>query len=288
MSAIGDTPSELDRLLAKAGSDGLTGPEHYRVAEALLNHPASGDGLAAAQVHATLAVAYDSVHRPAHAPPSEAFRDFVARIQHECNAITGMWEQLGDAETAVRDEAGELRHSDAAVRALVADRTGRPVPDTMRTPDAVRMLITRLDAQRPQEVPAPAPKALPAPSPSASAPASPPATPSRPTTASPSAPAPRPSVAAPRLPAPGMRPPAGATRPPRPAGKSAAAVTCQSCGGRKKEGHYLCRVCWFMLPEPTRTRLARRDALAYRRLAELHDQLRRTVPLTEITVREPI
>ncbi|MFE9099770.1 hypothetical protein [Actinomadura geliboluensis] len=59
---------------------------------------------------------------------------------------------------------------------------------------------------------------------------------------------------------------------------------CRSCGGEKPPRHYLCRVCWLRLPAQTQRLLNRRDRLAFRRLADLHEQLRNGVDLADIQV----
>jgi hypothetical protein len=60
--------------------------------------------------------------------------------------------------------------------------------------------------------------------------------------------------------------------------------TCPSCGGAKNPRHYLCPSCWRQLPDATRRLLYRKDRLAFRRLSDLHEQLRNDVPLNEIQV----
>ncbi|WP_203596252.1 hypothetical protein [Actinomadura bangladeshensis] len=59
---------------------------------------------------------------------------------------------------------------------------------------------------------------------------------------------------------------------------------CKSCGGEKNPRHYLCPGCWRQLPAVTQRRLYRKDRAAFRRLADLHEQLRNNVPLAEIEV----
>ncbi|GAA2456268.1 hypothetical protein GCM10010191_89550 [Actinomadura vinacea] len=61
-------------------------------------------------------------------------------------------------------------------------------------------------------------------------------------------------------------------------------TVCRSCQGTKLARHYLCGDCWAQLPEPARTALNRRDNVAFRRLVDLHTQLREGVPLHEIEV----
>lgn len=56
------------------------------------------------------------------------------------------------------------------------------------------------------------------------------------------------------------------------------------CGNHRAPRQYLCPGCWSSLPAPTQTALNRSDYLALARLRELHRQLDRGVPLTEITV----
>ena len=60
--------------------------------------------------------------------------------------------------------------------------------------------------------------------------------------------------------------------------------TCPACGGGKNPRHYLCRGCWPQLPDTVRRLLYRKDRLAFRRLSDLHEQLRNDVPLSEIQV----
>lgn len=62
---------------------------------------------------------------------------------------------------------------------------------------------------------------------------------------------------------------------------------CPSCKGQKLGRHYLCEECWWALPRDARGPLLRKDNLAFRRLAELLDQLRQGVPVgqIEITIR---
>lgn len=62
------------------------------------------------------------------------------------------------------------------------------------------------------------------------------------------------------------------------------ARACPACSAPKPARHYLCRGCWFALNPATRRALNRHDPLAGQRLLELHRQLRRDVPLAEITV----
>lgn len=63
------------------------------------------------------------------------------------------------------------------------------------------------------------------------------------------------------------------------------AARCPGCpNGRKPPGRYLCRACWFALPEAARRLLNRRDSRAFARLRQLHDQLDRRVPLAEIRI----
>lgn len=60
---------------------------------------------------------------------------------------------------------------------------------------------------------------------------------------------------------------------------------CLGCGERMRdESRYLCRLCWFMLPDETRRRLRRRDAAARERLFQLFSAMRRRVPLAQIQV----
>ncbi|MEU4825082.1 hypothetical protein AB0H37_24690 [Actinomadura sp. NPDC023710] len=62
------------------------------------------------------------------------------------------------------------------------------------------------------------------------------------------------------------------------------APACPSCGREKNPRHYLCRGCWAQLPDTVRRLLYRKDRLAFRRLSDLHEQLRNNVPLHEIEV----
>lgn len=63
------------------------------------------------------------------------------------------------------------------------------------------------------------------------------------------------------------------------------AARCPGCPtGRKHPGRYLCRACWFVLPDAARRLLNRRDSRAFARLRQLHDQLDRGVPLAEIRI----
>ncbi|MCP9947341.1 hypothetical protein [Actinomadura madurae] len=63
-----------------------------------------------------------------------------------------------------------------------------------------------------------------------------------------------------------------------------AALVCPSCGGEKSPRHYVCRPCWRLLPAETQRRLYRKDPAAFRRLSDLHEQLRNNMPLNEIEV----
>lgn len=240
------TRSELDRLLSKARHTSLSAREHFRAAEALLKE-GGPSAVAAAQVHAALAGAHAVLFgsapvpsartpaplRPPARPPAleeGPAADAPALDAARTPLVAGPPIPTGvpDTPRVPRAELDALKASDAAVRALVAERTGRRVPTAMATVDAVRMLVAHLEGAR---------RAVPA-----------------------------------------------------VASEERRALTiplCESCGGRRKGGHYLCRVCWYTLPEVTRARLGKRDPLAYRRLADLQDQLRRDVPLHEIIVREP-
>lgn len=79
----------------------MTGPEHYREAEALLTS-ASGNFLrgedtssarAAAQVHATLALAAATAHHtvPTSCPDRSAWRALVGREDSESDAAASVW-----------------------------------------------------------------------------------------------------------------------------------------------------------------------------------------------------
>lgn len=59
---------------------------------------------------------------------------------------------------------------------------------------------------------------------------------------------------------------------------------CPNCHAPKEPRHYLCRGCWPGLTPETRRRLWKSDRLARQRLAELHEQLDRGVPLAQIKV----
>ena len=60
---------------------------------------------------------------------------------------------------------------------------------------------------------------------------------------------------------------------------------CPGCpDGVKHPGKYLCRACWFALPDAARRLLNRRDSRAYARLRQLYDQLGQGVPLAEIRI----
>lgn len=58
---------------------------------------------------------------------------------------------------------------------------------------------------------------------------------------------------------------------------------CMACDTNRRNG-YLCRDCWFNLPQAARVALRRSDDLAIQRLQELLDQLTDGVPLHEIEV----
>ena len=59
---------------------------------------------------------------------------------------------------------------------------------------------------------------------------------------------------------------------------------CPGCTGHRDHGKYLCNPCWRALPATTRTRLALRDARAFRRLRELHIALAANTPVAIIRV----
>ena len=62
---------------------------------------------------------------------------------------------------------------------------------------------------------------------------------------------------------------------------------CLGCGARNRRStHYLCRDCWYALPEETRRRLNLHDDCARDRLFQLFAALRRAVPLDVIEVSE--
>lgn len=61
-------------------------------------------------------------------------------------------------------------------------------------------------------------------------------------------------------------------------------MKCPSCDKPKAQGHYLCTRCWYGLGATTRYALNRKDPAAGQRLLELHRELRRDVPLSEIRV----
>lgn len=63
-------------------------------------------------------------------------------------------------------------------------------------------------------------------------------------------------------------------------------TTCPTpgCTSRKNPKHYLCPGCWFTLKPAARRALNRRDNAAFRRLAELREQLRQDTPLREIVI----
>jgi len=62
-------------------------------------------------------------------------------------------------------------------------------------------------------------------------------------------------------------------------------LPCRGCtNGVRAPGQYLCRTCWFALPDGARRLLNRRDTRAYARLRQLHAQLDQDVPLAEIRI----
>lgn len=61
-------------------------------------------------------------------------------------------------------------------------------------------------------------------------------------------------------------------------------MKCPSCPRTKPRNFYLCRTCWFQLPQAARTALNRRDDEAGARLIDLYHQLNRGVPLADIKV----
>lgn len=56
------------------------------------------------------------------------------------------------------------------------------------------------------------------------------------------------------------------------------------CGRERGQGKYLCYECWGQLPRVSRRALNRVDNRAMSRLAELIEQIRKQVPLSEIRV----
>lgn len=62
--------------------------------------------------------------------------------------------------------------------------------------------------------------------------------------------------------------------------------TCPTCPKRKLHGHYLCGTCWKTLPAAARNELNRRDAAAFRRLSDLHEQIRAGVSLNQIEITD--
>lgn len=61
-------------------------------------------------------------------------------------------------------------------------------------------------------------------------------------------------------------------------------VPCRVCRTPRPRRMYLCRDCWFELPELARRALNRRDSRAFARLRELHKQIDAGVPLTGIRI----
>lgn len=59
---------------------------------------------------------------------------------------------------------------------------------------------------------------------------------------------------------------------------------CPSCGGARETGKYLCRSCWWRLPESTRNALCIRDGRAIRRLQKLYDALGNGTPVHTIEI----
>jgi len=57
---------------------------------------------------------------------------------------------------------------------------------------------------------------------------------------------------------------------------------CRPCGKTRRPKQYLCPSCWFQLSPAAREALNLRDVLALRRLASLHEQLRKGVLLAEV------
>ncbi|QJT06872.1 hypothetical protein G9272_16835 [Streptomyces asoensis] len=61
-------------------------------------------------------------------------------------------------------------------------------------------------------------------------------------------------------------------------------LNCPGCPGRRSPRQYLCRTCWFALPQATRVRLTLRDGRALLRLRQLHQELAARTPLGVIRV----
>lgn len=59
---------------------------------------------------------------------------------------------------------------------------------------------------------------------------------------------------------------------------------CPSCEQPRRPTAYLCRTCWNRLPVSAQAALCRRDNTAFRRLAELHEQLRAGRALARIKI----
>lgn len=61
---------------------------------------------------------------------------------------------------------------------------------------------------------------------------------------------------------------------------------CRGCNGPKRRTHYLCRPCWGQLTPAAQAALNKRTGAAFRRLSDLHEQLRAGVPLHEIEIAD--
>ncbi|QCX81089.1 hypothetical protein C9F11_37530 [Streptomyces sp. YIM 121038] len=57
-----------------------------------------------------------------------------------------------------------------------------------------------------------------------------------------------------------------------------------TCHSTRRPHQYLCWTCWNQLPAPALRSLSRRDPGATARVRQLHRQLERRVPLSEIEV----
>lgn len=61
-------------------------------------------------------------------------------------------------------------------------------------------------------------------------------------------------------------------------------TVCPSCKANRKPADYLCRRCWFRLPQPSRNALNMRDSMASDRLRTLYGLIQDGVPLPEIVI----
>ncbi len=67
----------------------------------------------------------------------------------------------------------------------------------------------------------------------------------------------------------------------------AGAFACPACGVNPREAaHYLCKGCWFRLPQVTRDALRRRDKRARARLSALYRAIRAGTGLEAIEIRK--